>query len=211
MRTTILPSLFIVVALSTSGCVQTAMLPADTLEDGETRVSVTAREPGALIIPHLTAQVTQGYGAGDVTVNLSAVPVSEDPMLGGGLAVRSYLTRNLSLEAQLQGTSFSGRPAGLALFGLQALPPSDGGWYAGGQTGIVRGPSPDIMFDDPPPDPRTWTAPVIGGTVGYGPIKQGRQTRIQIELKANMPLWGDEGEPPIPATGISVGFYGLLD
>ena len=83
----------------------------------------------------------------------------------------------------------------------------------GGHVGIVRRPSPDAVYEGggSVDTPRTWTAPVIGGTLGYGPFDSGESTRTQIELKANLPIWGDEGEPPMSASGVSVGVSGLLD
>jgi hypothetical protein len=197
-----------VVVCLTGGCVQTAMLPADRLEDGETRAALGVDEPGALFIPRLNVQVTQGLGGGDVTANLGAVPVSDQPIVGGGLAARSYLTHDLSVEAQVQATSFSGDTAGLVLVGVQTIPSDEGGWYIGGQTGVVSGPSLDVLSGD---GGRTWTAPVAGGTVGYGPVRIGASTRMQIELKANMPVWGDEGEAPPVSTGLSVGIFGLFE
>lgn len=208
------PSLLLltVLGLLTGGCVQTAMLPADRLEEGDTRASFGIDEPGALVIPRLNAQVTQGLGDGDLTANVSVLPLSDHPMVGGGLAARSYLAHDLSVEGQLQITSFSGRPAGLALLGLQTIPPDEGGWYVGGQTGVVRGPSLDVLvWGASGEEGRTWTAPVVGGTVGYGPIGVGPSTRLQIELKANMPVWGDEGEAPPATTGLSIGIFGLLE
>lgn len=211
MRTAFLLPLLVAVSVLAGGCVQTAMLPADTMEDGETRASLSVGAPGALFVPRFNAQVTRGLGGGDLTANLSAVPVSERAIVGGGLAARSYLSGDLSVEAQLQGTSFSGRVAGLALLGLQTIPSHGGGWYIGVQTGGVRGPSPDVLFDDGRGEERIWTAPVVGGTVGYGPVDLGPSTRMQIELKANVPIWGDEGEAPPATTGLSVGVFGLFE
>jgi hypothetical protein len=205
-------SLLAAVAFLTGGCVQTAMLPADRLEDGETRASFGVDEPGALFIPRLNAQVTHGVGGADLTANVSVLPLSERAIVGGGLAARSYLAYDLSVEGQLQVTSFSGRTVGLALLGLQTIPPSEGGWYVGAQTGVVRGPSPDVLvWGSSSAERRTWTAPVVGGTVGYGPIGLGPSARMQIELKANMPVWGDEGEAPPATTGLSVGVFGLFE
>jgi hypothetical protein len=187
------------------------MLPADRLEDGETRGSLGLEAPGALFYPRVNAQVTHGVGGADLTANVSAVPVSEHPIVGGGLAARSYLTRDLSLEAQLQATSLSGRTAGLVLLGLQTIPPDEGGWYAGGQTGVVSGPSPDVVVWDGSSERRTWTAPVVGGTVGYGPVRIAPSARMQLELKLNVPAWGDEGEAPPASTGVSVGVFGLFE
>jgi len=178
------------------------MLPAEKVDSGETVGSLSIGEPGALILPRVGLQVTQGFGSGDLTANLNAVPCPGEILLGGGLAVRSYLTPGLSAEVQLQGTSFSKRAAGLALFGLQTIPSDGGGWYVGGQTGVVNGPSPDVLFNGglPAGETHTWTAPVVGGTVGYGSIELGSSTgsrpRMQIELKANAPIWGDNGEAP---------------
>ena len=205
--------LLTVVVCLTGGCVQTAMLPADRLEDGETRASFGVDDPGALFIPRLNAQVTQGLGGGDLTANVSVLPLSNQAVVGGGLAARSYLASDLSVEGQLQITAFSGRAAGLALLGLQTIPPSEGGWYVGGQTGVVSGPSPDVLFPGgaSAETARTWTAPVVGGTVGYGPIGLGPSARVQIELKANVPVWGDEGEAPPATTGLSIGVFGLVE
>ena len=135
------------------------------------------------------------------------------------MVARSYLNDGLSLEGQLQATFFpvasSSRraTAGLVLAGLQTLPSEPGSLYGGGHVGIVRGPSPDAVYEGggSVDTPRTWTAPVIGGTLGYGPFDSGESTRMQVELKANLPIWGDEGEPPMPASGVSVGIFGLLD
>ena len=189
------------------------MLPADRLEDGETRGALGLEAPGALFHPRINAQVTHGVGGGDLTANVSAVPLPNQPIVGGGVAARSYLTRALSAEVQAQATVFSGQPAGLVLLGLQTIPPDEGGWYVGGQTGVVSGPSPDVLSwgGAPAEERRTWTAPVVGGTVGYGPIDLGSSTRMQVELKANMPVWGDEGEAPPASTGLSVGVFGLFD
>jgi hypothetical protein len=205
-------SLLAAVAFLTGGCVQTAMLPADRLEDGETRGSLGLEAPGALFYPRINAQVTHGVGGADLTANVSAVPLSDQTILGGGVAARSYLTRDLGVEVQAQGTALSGQPAGLVLMGLQTIPPDEGGWYAGGQTGVVSGPSPDVLVwgGSSAETARTWTAPVVGGTVGYGPIGLGPSARMQIELKANMPVWGDEGEAPPATTGLSVGVFGLF-
>lgn len=212
MRLSILLPLLIVFAGSLGGCVQTAMLPADTLEEGETRGAVSVAEPGALFLPRLTAQVTRGFGDGDLTANVSAVPVPEQPIVGGGLAARSYLAPDLSVEGQLQGTIFAGQPVGLALFGVQTIPSDDGGWYGGGQAGVVSGPSLDVLFGEgfQEEKERTWTGPVLGGTVGYGPIDVGSSTRLQIEGKANLPIWGDRGEPPLVNSGVSIGVFGLF-
>ena len=205
--------LLTVVVCLTGGCVQTAMLPADRLEDGETRAALGVDVPAAFILPRANVQVTQGFGGGDVTANLGAVPVSGQPIVGGGLAARSYLPRDLSVEAQVQATSFSGEVAGLVLVGLQTIPPDEGGWYVGGQTGIVSGPGPHVLsMNGASGDAgRAWTAPVVGGTVGYGPTRIDASTRMQIELKANVPVWGDEGEAPPVSTGLSVGIFGLFE
>lgn len=203
--------LLTVVVCLTGGCVQTAMLPADRLEDGETRGSLGLEAPGALFYPRINAQVTHGVGGADLTANVSAVPLSDQTILGGGVAARSYLTRDLSLEAQLQATSLSGRTAGLVLLGLQTIPPDEGGWYAGGQTGVVSGPSPDVVVWDGSSERRTWTAPVVGGTVGYGPVRIAPSARMQLELKLNVPAWDDEGEAPPASTGLSVGVFGLFE
>lgn len=213
MRTSTLLSLTVGIFLLTGGCVQTAMLPADTLEDGETRASFSLGEPGALLYPRLSAQVTTGVGGGDLTANLSTVPLPDAPIFGGGLAVRSYLTSGISVEAQLQATSFSDRAAGLLLLGLQTIPSGEGGWYYGTQAGVVRGPSPDVLFGGGylTRGTRTWTAPTVGATGGYGPIHVGSSTQLQIELKANMPIWGDEGEPPPATSGLSIGIFGLFE
>lgn len=201
------------------GCVQTAMLPANEVEEGETYASVSVGEPGALFIPRLNVQITQGVGGGDVTAILSTTPTPEQPIFGGGVAARSYLKDDLALEGQLQATLFpTSSPsqratAGLALVGVQTIPSEPGSLYGGGQVGIVSGPSPDVAFGvgEPAGESRTWTAPVFGGTLGCGPIYWGEATHLQIELTANLPAWGDEGDPPIPATGVSIGVFGLLD
>jgi len=210
MRTVSLLLLIVVASRSAGGCVQTAMLPADRVEKGDTRASFGVGVPGALFVPRLSAQVTRGLGGGDLTANLGVVPSSEQAIVGGGLAARSYLAVDMSIEAQLQGAVFSDRTAGLALVGLQTMPSGDGGWYVGAQTGVVRGPSPDVLVDGLGEE-RTWTAPVVGGTVGYGPFELGSSTRMQVELKANVPVWGDDGEAPPGATGLSIGVFGLFE
>jgi hypothetical protein len=205
--------LLTVVVLLTGGCIQTAMLPADRVEDGETRGSLGLEAPGALFCPRINAQVTHGVGGADLTANVSAVPFPDQAIVGGGLAARSYLAYDLSVEGQLQITSFSGRSAGLVLVGLQTIPPDEGGWYAGGQTGVVSGPSPDVLFPGgaSAETERTWTAPVVGGTVGYGPVRIAPSARMQLELKLNVPAWDDEGEAPPASTGLSVGGFGLFE
>lgn len=209
---TSLLSLLAAVAFLTGGCVQTAMLPADRLEDGETRGSLGIDAPGALFYPRVNAQVTHGVGGADLTANVSAVPLSDQSIVGGGVAARSYLTRDVSAEVQAQGTVLSGQPAGLVLLGLQTIPPDEGGWYAGGQAGVVRGPSPDVLvWDGSSAERRTWTAPVVGGTVGYGPVRIAPSARMQLELKLNVPAWDDEGEAPPASTGLSVGVFGLFE
>jgi len=187
------------------------MLPAEKLETGETRASLSAGMPGALLYPRVGAQVTWGFGGGDVTANVNATPLPKQAVVGGGLAVRSYLTDDLSLEVQFQGASFAGQAAGLALLGLQTIPSGEGGWYFGLQGGAVRGPSGDVLVGGRRGETRIWRAPVVGGTVGYGPIDLGPSTRMQVELKANMPVWGDEGEAPPATTGLSVGIFGLFE
>jgi hypothetical protein len=209
-----------VVALPVSGCMQTAMLPAEQMEDGETTASFTVGEPGAILLPRMGMQVTHGVGRGDVTVNVSGSPDVGGVAVGGGLAARSYLTDRVTGEAQVQLTSFSAgdesprRAAGLVLLGLQSVPSPDGGWYAGAQAGVVRGPSPDeyapIFGASPAEVGAVWTDPFVGGTVGVGPIDLGDRTRMQIELTANLPVWGDESEPPAPANTLSVGVFGLF-
>ena len=211
MRSLYLLPALLAFALGTTGCVQTAMLPAETLEDGETQASISVDEPGALFIPRLNAQVTRGFGGGDLTANLSATPLSDQAIVGGGLALRSYLTDGVSFEAQLQGTSFSGSIAGLALLGVQTIPPSDGGWYVGGQMGVVEGPNLDVLFENKSGEERTWFTPVVGGTFGYGPINLSSSTTMQLELKANVPISEDEGDAPPVATGLSIGVFGLFE
>jgi hypothetical protein len=195
------------------------MLPADQMDKGDTQASFSVGEPGALFLPRLNAQFTQGVGDGDVTAVLSATPTTDQLIFGGGVAGRSYVSEWLALEGQLQATSFpiasasERETAGLALLGLRTLSSETASLYGGGRVGVVSGPSLDAVVGNgiPTGDPRTWTAPVVGGTLGYGPIKYGESTRLQIELKANVPVWGDEGEPPIPASGVSIGVFGLLD
>lgn len=197
---------------------QTAILPAETLESGETVGAFSVDTPGLVYIPRLGAQVTHGLGAADVTANLNAVPIRDHSIIGGGLTARAYLTPNLGLIAQFQGASFSGQVAGLALVGLRTIPSRDGGFYAEGRGGVVRGGISGYLFPDlgtqEQEDP-TPTAPMIGGTVGYGPIKltdSADPIRMQIELKTNIPIWRDDGESlPLGNTGLSIGIFNLIE
>ncbi len=138
--------LLIVFALSTGGCVQTAMLPADQLEDGQTIVSASATEPGAGLFPQLSAQATYGFGEGDLTGTVSGLPALNFLALGAGVTGRYYVSTYLSAELQLQVSSFlredesRRRTAGLVLFGLQTVPSDEASWYYGTQAGIITEP-----------------------------------------------------------------------
>jgi len=189
------------IALATTGCVRTAMLPAQQLDPGTTVPAVTIDEPGILYLPRGTVQVTHGVGGGDLTVNVSGLPV------GGGLTGRYYLHRGATAEFQVQGATFSSWTL-LALMGIQEVPRGDDSWYVGGQVGAINGRGNQIS-DVGPTDRRTY--PVVGGSIGYAPISIGEQWTMQIEVDGNVPLSGSGSDPPLPATRLSVGFFRLFD
>jgi hypothetical protein len=203
--------LLVAVVLGTGGCVQTAMLPAEQQDAGTTVASFSVDEPGVLFLPRLSAQVTRGLGGGDLTANLSGVPTGKWSIVGGGLTGRYYLTHDLNAALQFQMTSFSGATAGLALFGLQTAPTDPPAWYYGGQVGGITGAGPGAYLDHGDSSPGAGAVPVVGGTLGYGPVDVGTSTRMQLELELNVPVWGDEEEVAMPGSGLSIGVFGLFD
>lgn len=190
-------------ALLMSGCVQTAMLPAQQLDSGTTVASASLDEPGFLYIPRANVQLTQGVGGGDISVNLSG------PLLGGGIIGRTYLSPGLNAELQVQAAALNGEGepgTGLVLAGVQEAPTRADQWYLGGQLGVIHGAGFVINQT-----PEVQTRPVVGGSVGFGPIDLGGAWRMQVELEGNAPLGGlGEDDPPLPATRLSIGFFRLF-
>lgn len=162
--------IFLAVLLLTSGCVQTAMLPATQVDTGETVGSISIDEPGVLVIPRLNLQVTQGLeGHKDVTLNLSGVPTEDVVFPGIGITGRYYLTDKANAELQVQGAGLAGW-TNLVLVGVQEVPVGDDSWYVGGQVGLINGRG-EVISDSSPTARQTH--PVIGGSIGYGPIDLG--------------------------------------
>lgn len=204
--------------LLSGGCVQTAMTPAQQIEPGTTVLSASLDEPGFAYIPRLNAQLTQGLGGGDLTANVSV------PSLigaGAGLTGRYYLSDRLTGELQLQAGGIPGRTAALALLGVQKgpvdtvnWPVSTGHWYFGGRVGATVGKPPELLGRGRDlSEVETVVAPVVGGTVGYGPVEIGSNWQMQIEAEANVPLSRNEFEldaVPFPATRLSIGFFRLF-
>ena len=186
-----------------SGCVQTAMLPAQQLDSGTTVAAASLDEPGFLYVPRANVQLTQGIGGGDLSVNLSA------PLVGGGLTGRAYLSDRVNAELQVQAAALNGGedpPTGLALVGVQEAPTGADQWYLGGQFGIIHGPG--FVFNQAP---EVKTRPVVGASIGFGPVDLGTDWRLQVELEGNAPLGGsDDGDLPIPATRLSIGVFHLF-
>lgn len=186
-----------------SGCVQTGMVPAQQLDSGTTVAAASVDEPGFLYIPRANVQLTQGVGGGDLSVNLSGPPV------GGGLTARAYLSERVNAELQAQAAALNGAGepgTGLVLVGVQEAPTGADQWYLGGQFGIVHGAG--FVVNQAP---EVQTRPVVGGSVGFGPIDLGGAWRMQVELEGNAPLGGlGEDDPPLPATRLSIGFFRLF-
>jgi hypothetical protein len=185
------------------GCTQTAMLPAKQLDEGTTAVSATLDEPGVAYVPRVNAQLTQGFGGGDVTVNASY------PVPGAGLTGRAYLDENVNAELQLQAArNLEGEDGGsvLALAGLQEAPTGRDSWYLGAQAGMIHG-EQWLSFSSPP---ETQTLPVAGASIGVAPLHDNDNLEIQVELEVNAPLFAT-GDPPMPASRISIGIYRLFD
>jgi hypothetical protein len=190
----------------TGGCVQTAMLPAQQIEAGETVATVSLDEPGFLYIPRANVQFTAGLGGGDVSANVSG------PLLGAGMTGRYYLSGRLNAEMQGQVTGLSGglgEPQGLLLLGVKENPTGGDTVYLGARAGAIHGP-PFLDFGGSPGDPPQ-THPVVGATVGMGPFEVGSSWQVQVELEGNAPIAPGSDDPPLPATRISVGLFYLGD
>jgi hypothetical protein len=200
------------------GCVQTAMTPAQQIEPGTTVLSASLDEPGVAYVPRLNAQLTHGFGGGDLTATVSIPSLIG---VGAGLTGRYYLSDRLTGELQLQAGGILRRTATLALLGIQKGPVntvngsvSTGSWYFGGRAGATVGEPPELL--DPDRDlseVETVVAPVVGGTVGYGPMNIGSNWRMQIEVEANAPLSPNDfdlDDVPFPASRLSIGFFRLF-
>lgn len=219
----VLPSRWVACAglaagLLSGGCVQTAMTPAQQIEPGTTVLSASLDEPGVAYVPRLNAQLTQGLGGGDLTANVSIPSLIG---VGAGLTGRYYLSDRLTGELQLQAGGILRRTAALALLGIQKgpvdtvnWPVSTGHWYFGGRVGATMGKPPELLGRGRGlSEVETVVAPVVGGTVGYGPVDIGSNWRMQIEAEANVPLSRNEFElddVPFPATRLSIGFFRLF-
>ena len=179
------------------------MLPAQQLDSGTTVAAASVDEPGFLYVPRANVQVTQGVGGGDLSVNLSGPPV------GGGLAGRAYLSDRVNAELQVQAAALNGEGepgTGLVLVGLQRAPTGADQWYLGGQVGVIHGAG--FVLNQ---TPEVQTRPVVGASLGFGPIDLGGDWQMQVELEGNAPLGGlGEDDPPLPATRLSVGFFHLF-
>ena len=159
--------------------------------------SASLDEPGQVIIPRVNAQLTQGLGSGDFTANLSVPP------FGGGLTGRYYLNERYNAELQVQAAPLRSNATVVALLGLQEVPADASTWYYGAQAGTVSG-------HDDVNDVRSATT-VVGASAGYGPFELEGDWRMQVELEANVPLSTTQGDPPVPASRISIGFFRLFE
>jgi len=191
--------LFVVVALPTTGCVQTALLPSRHLAEGETVVAASLDEPGFLYVPRLNLQVTQGLGGGDLSANVGGTVQT----VGGGLAGRYYLTDALTAEGQVQGVRvFDNSWTAAALLGIQQTTDPSDHLYVGGHVGGMRG--TEILADA---DESPRTLPLVGGSIGVGHIDLGGAWRMQIELEASVSVPSSEEEGLVPPAHLSIGVF----
>lgn len=196
-----LSGLVLVVGLLVGGCVQTATLPAQQLASGDAVVAAGLDEPGVLYVPRLKGQFTQGFGAGDVTATFGGPPV------GGGLTGRYYLGDGLNVELEAQVARVQDEWTRLALLGIQSVPsPDDASLYLGAQAGVLHG--REVSFSGTTSVHRR---PLVGGTIGYGPIDLGGSWRMQVELEANVPIPPSEEEGPLPPVHLSVGVFHIFE
>lgn len=188
------------------------MTPAQQIEPETTVLSASLDEPGFLYVPRLNVQLTQGLGGGDLTANASVPSLIG---FGAGLTGRYYLTDRLTGKLQFQAGGLPEQAAALGLLGLQRGPVGTESWYFGGQVGVTSGKPPDFLGTGAGvSEGEPATAPVIGGSVGYGPMDIGSNWQMQIELEANAPLTLEQDfdldEVPFPATRLSIGFFRLF-
>lgn len=187
------------------------MTPARQIGSETTVLSASLDEPGFAYAPRLNVQLTRGLEGGDLTANVSF------PSLlgaGAGLTGRYYVTDHLTGNLQFQAGGLPEQTAVLGLVGVQSVPTGTGGWYVGGQLGAINGRPPDVLGTGTgAPNAEQVAAPVVGGSVGYGPVEIGSNWRMQIELEANAPLTEEDfdlDEIPFPATRLSVGLLRLF-
>lgn len=191
---------------ASTGCVQTAMLPASQLDAGETAVSVSIDEPGMLYVPRANGQFTYGLGGGDLSLNLGGTVGS----FGGGVAARSYLSEAVNAEAQVQLADVWDARQWLVQAGIQGVPPEENSLFVGGQLGALRGTAPlEEQLGGYQRETPIQTVPFIGASLGYGRIELGKGWALQIELEANVPIppTVEEDDRPLPPSKLSVGIF----
>lgn len=193
-----------IVLLATTGCVQTAMLPAHQLEDGETVAGVSLDEPGFLYVPRLNVQATQGLGGGDLTANVSGTALA----VGGGLSGRYYLTDAVHLEGQLQTANrLEFGWVGAGLVGVQQAATASDPWYLGGNVGVIGMDGRDLSTPD---RDEARAFPMVGASVGAGHLEVSDSWRMQVELEGHVPF-GLSGYPEdvFPPVRFSIGIFRL--
>lgn len=172
-----------------TGCVQTSMLPARQLDDGETALSASINVPPKYATAtEVSGQVTAGLrGRGDLSLNVSA----SEAFVTAGVAPRIYLTDRLNLQTQLRAANLSEDSRLLTVAGLQSVASGEIPLYVGAYGGALGD-----------------TGVLIGGRVGAS-FDLGSSTRLQIEGEGSYAP-DENGELLIPGR-ISIGIFGALD
>lgn len=193
-------SLLLISAVLTAGCIQTATLPAHQVDRGETVASASVDVPASAWIPRANVQVTQGWGGGDVSANVSG----SFSLFGGGLSGRYYVSDNLNAELQVQTGRVFEDWTTTAFGGIQQAATNDRPWYLGIHGGLLNGEKINVNLPESYYSRKT--LPMIGSTIGVGKIELGETWTLQVEMEVNATIpYTDEAS--VPPSRISIGLF----